>query len=568
MSYSIDYGDLNNETQEFINKTVEVFLALKDKDISLKRESMTETRVVKLADYEKKLFSLLIAGFLVEGNLKDLLSQFDIIELDNLLDCCGLKIDEIKTLDINYEELYDKQFKFFIFNNLKQVEEYNDIERITPSLLLYAATYKNNNSLDNFIYTYDKGHKYSSYFYHPLKSSLKNMLTFEGTFKGEDSNNSKSKFIRSSDIWGSNLSSLFSIPDISHNEKKEDDVIEDQKEKSFQVDDDLWKTVDVLKQKFIGQEDFCEKLFNNIVTNQVLIDQKDIPNSQKSLIFVDGSSGTGKTAITRDITDKLNIPFTYTDITEYSATGYVGGDLTNLLVDLYKNANGDLEKAQRGIIVIDEIEKISFLNGGLQMKNAVQHQLLNFLGGGIYDISVGKGFLPVKVKFDTSKITFICLGALTDLRLKKTMKKNTIGFNDTSPDTNDISYSITPQDLIGIGLQKELVGRFNTYLHTEDYDKAALKRILIESVTSPMIGFRKLVETFNKELIIQDEVYDLIAEQAHALNTGARSLETVMNGIRTQYLNEILRGKENTIYLDTEAVNFANTEAMTRKERK
>ena len=193
---------------------------------------------------------------------------------------------------------------------------------------------------------------------------------------------------------------------------------------------------------------------------------------------------------------------------------------------------------------------------------------MNFLGGGIYDINVGKGFFPVKVKFDTSKITFICLGALTDLRLKKTMKKNTIGFNDTFPDTNDISYSITPQDLIGIGLQKELVGRFNTYLHTDDYDKETLKRILIASITSPMISFRKLVETFNKELIIQDEVYDLIAEQAHALNTGARSLETVMNGIRTQYLKEILRGKESTVYLDTETINLANTEAMTRKERR
>lgn len=149
------------------------------------------------------------------------------------------------------------------------------------------------------------------------------------------------------------------------------------------------------------------------------------------------------------------------------------------------------------------------------------------------------------------------------------MKKNTIGYNQSIQDSNDsVSYSITPKDLIDAGLKKELVGRFNTYLHTEDYDKAALKRILIESVTSPMIGFEKLVEGYNKELIIEDEVYDLIAEQAYELNTGARSLQTVMNGIRTQFLKEILRGKENTIYLDAEAVNLANTKAMTRKERR
>lgn len=426
MSYSIDYKNLNNETQEFINKTIEVFLALKDKDISLKHELKTETRIIKLADYEKKIFSLLIAGFLVEGNLKDLLSQFDIIKLDNLLDCCGLKIDEIKTLDINYEELYDKQFKFFIFNNLKQTEESYDIEHITPSSLLYAATYKNKSSLDYFIFMYDKAKKYSSYYYHPLNSSLKNMLTFEGMIKRKDSNNSKSKFTRTSDIWRSDLSSIFSIPDISHNDKIEDlllnaeNALKAQKKKAFQIDDNLWKISDELKQKYIGQEDFCDALFDNIVNNQVIIDRDDVPNSEISLIFVDGPSGTGKTSITEDITAKLGIPFKATSITEYSAAGYYGGDLTNLLVALYKNANGDLEKAQRGIIVIDEIDKLSFFHGGLVMRGAVQDQLLHFLGGGEYDINVGGGlFSANKVKFDTSKVTFICLGALTELRSKK-----------------------------------------------------------------------------------------------------------------------------------------------------
>ena len=576
MSCSIDYRDLNNETQEFINKTIEVFLALKDKDISLEHELKTITRKINLADYEKKLFSLLIAGFLVEGNLKDLLSQFDIFELDNLLDCFCLKIDDIKTLDINYEELYDKQFKFYIFNNLKQIEEEPyDIECITPSLLLYVATYKNDNSLDYFIYTYDKNNKYSSYDYHPLKSSLKNMLTFEGTIKKKDSNNSKRKFTRTSDIWRSDLSSIFSMPDISRNDKIEDlllnaeNALKAQKKKAFQIDDNLWKISDELKQKYIGQEDFCDALFDNIVNNQEIIDRDDVPNSEISLIFVDGPSGTGKTSITKDITAKLGIPFKATSITEYSAAGYHGGDLTNLLVALYKNANGDLEKAQRGIIVIDEIDKLSFFHGGLEMRGAVQDQLLDFLGGGEYDINVGGGLFPVKVKFDTSKVTFVCLGALTELRSKKTMKKNTIGFNQSIQDSNDsVSYSITPKDLIDSGLKKELVGRFNTYLHTEDYDKAALKRILIESVTSPMIGFEKLVEGYDKELIIEDEVYDLIAEQAYELNTGARSLQTVMNGIRTIYLRKIMRYKENTIYLDAEAVNYANTKAMTRKERR
>ena len=564
MSYSLEYSDFDNETQEFINKAISVFEVLKDKDISLERGKWK----FNVSDFEKKIFSLFIAGFLVESSLNDLLSQFDVFELDNLLDCGGLKKEDIKTLNINYEEYYDKHFKFFLFSSLKKVEEDYDVERITPSLLLYATTYKNSESLDNFLHAYDKEKKYPSYFYHPLKDSLKKFLTFEGSVKIKENNNSKNTNNSYSNIIGSNLSRLITIRDILYNDIKEDNTDDAQKNNSFQIDDNLWKIIDELKQKFIGQEDFCEKLFDNIVTNQVLVDKEDIPDSQRSLIFVDGPSGTGKTSITNDITDKLNIPFTASSITKYSAAGYHGDDLTNLLVDLYKKADGDLEKAQRGIIVIDEIDKISYLNGGLKMYSAVQHQLLDFLGGGVYDINVGKGLFPVKVKFDTSKITFVCLGALTDLRSKKTMKKNTIGFYQTTPDNDNISYSITPKDLISMGLEKELVGRFNSYLHTEDYDQETLKRILIESTTSPLIGFKKLVETFNKELIVQDEVYDLIAEQAYELNTGARSLDTVMNGIRSQYLKEILRGKENTIYLDIETINLANTQSMTRKERK
>lgn len=126
---------------------------------------------------------------------------------------------------------------------------------------------------------------------------------------------------------------------------------------------------------------------------------------------------------------------------------------------------------------------------------------------------------------------------------------------------------VTPQDLMSIGLEKELVGRFNTYLHTDDYSKETLEKILRKSTISPLIGFKKWIEARGKQLVIDDDIYGLIAEQAYELNTGARSLQTVMNNIRTPFIKEVLRGTRDTIYLGSEAVINSNSQAMNRKGR-
>lgn len=222
-----------------------------------------------------------------------------------------------------------------------------------------------------------------------------------------------------------------------------------------------------------------------------------IPDGQRSIIFLDGPTGTGKTTITREITDKLGIPFVSTSVTNYSATGQVGG-----------------------------------------------------------------------VEFDTSKLTFICLGALTNLRAHKIQKKSVVGFGQNNDTTEEYEYSITPQDLMSVGLERELVGRFNTYLHTNDYSIDSLEKILRVSTISPILGFKKWVESRGKELIINDDVYRLIAEQAYELNTGARSLQTIMNNIRTQFLKKVLRDPEKTIHLDSETVIKTNNQTMKRNGRR
>ena len=345
---------------------------------------------------------------------------------------------------------------------------------------------------------------------------------------------------------------------------------EDAKNKTSIVSspENIKKMLASIEQKFIGQENAAKLLFFNIIKNQKLASIPNIPSGTRSIMFIDGPSGTGKTAITKDITDNLGLPFVATSITNYSASGYVGGNITDILKELYVKSGGDLSKAERGIVVLDELDKIvNNSSRDLTMKTAVQHQLLDFLGGGKYTIEVDKG---QTVEFDTSKLTFVCLGALTNLRNDKMQMSSSrpIGFNvkyDESTKAKD--YSITPEDLIKMGFEKELVGRFNTYVHTKDYSKSDLKKILLESKISPLIGFKTLVSSFGKKLVIDEDAYDLIAEAAYDLNTGARSLQTVVNNLNSRYLEELLVGADEEIHITFEDVKRINEAAFKEKGR-
>lgn len=203
------------------------------------------------------------------------------------------------------------------------------------------------------------------------------------------------------------------------------------------------------------------------------------------------------------------------------------------------------------------------------MKKAVQQQLLDFMGGGKYNITVGGSIFDRKeIEFDTSKLTFICLGALSELRDIKLRKKPSIGFESKNEVSDTDVYSIVPQDLVDIGLERELVGRFNTYLHTEEYSKDDLLKILKESSISPLIGFEKWVSSNGKKLQIDDDVYDTIASIAYDLNTGARSLQTVMNNIRTPFIKKVLREKDEIIYLDSDTVISINGRTVNRRRKR
>lgn len=491
----MNYNDLNQETKLFLNKVMDIYSTIKDKNINYISNNIFSTKHYQFTKSDKKVVALFIAGFLIDGNLKEIFSEYDDIKLEELFSFINIKESDITSIsDDNYEEFFNKNFKLNLMSIIREKNKDKNIHFITPELIVSSlkySLYSGSDILDDFAKKYDVANSSLGLSEHPVFKALENYILTDGSVSKKDSPKRNDVEFRSSFFPTSPLEidNLKSLPKPQ------------KKQKFTKLDDSLWQLIDEILKKFIGQESATEGLFYNIVNNQQLAEMEDIPDGQRSIIFMDGPTGTGKTAITREITEKLGIPFSASSITNYSAAGYIGGNITDILKELYKKADGDLELAQRGIIVLDEIDKITYENNerSLEMKRAVQEQLLDFLGGGKYYIRVSDNiFDKSEIEFDTSKLTFVCLEALTNLRSKKTQIKQSIGFIQTSQSSEELNYSITPQDLMNIGLEKELVGRFNTYLHTNDYNKESLLKILKESTISPLIGFKKWIEVRGK----------------------------------------------------------------------
>lgn len=335
------------------------------------------------------------------------------------------------------------------------------------------------------------------------------------------------------------------------------------------LDDDTIDVVEIINkvsEKFVGQEEAVKTLVSNIYYNKVLIESLDSEHicdeaeldSRKVSILLDGTTGTGKTAIVKDIASKLDLPVVIASANSFSETGYVGPTITDLLKELLRKANGDKNAAERGIIVLDEIDKIAtHEERNHSMKQGVQEELLSFIGGGKYELSLG---MSGKIQFDTSKITFILMGAFTDIKDKKIKENESkkIGF-DTNLASKEKVYTVTPQDYIDYGIMREFFGRIKVIASTKTYSKDDLKKILLGSTISPLKNFDKTVKLFGYSGIkYKDEFIDKVVDEAYNMNTGARGLQTVMSGIQDLLLLDLETGLnklDSIIELDSSMVD-------------
>ena len=316
---------------------------------------------------------------------------------------------------------------------------------------------------------------------------------------------------------------------------------------------DVVDVINKISKKIIGQENAITTLVANIYHNQRLIESLESEgkklnstelDSRKVAILLDGTTGTGKTAIEKEISESFGLPLVIENANSFSETGYVGPSITDILEKLLKEADGDLEIAQKGIVVLDEIDKIAETDQeSRSMKLGVQKELLGFMSGAVYEVRTSQGLFAPQIQFDTSKLTFILSGAFTSIKEAKIRQNNkkTLGFDIGGKDESDRTYTVDSQDYIDYGLMKEFFGRVKVIATTKTYSKEDLREILLKSEISPLKGFEKSCQMYGYPKVTYSvDFIDTIVEEAYKMETGARALQSLIQGIQDTMLMDLI----------------------------